>query len=197
MARKSYISETGERFTINYPNPGEYVNVGQYKLPRRFSAEFPARHVRLELAADSGRRAECVGISKLQNDGPALTGTLLRELPLATMVQQAFQTAAVGEDPEGGLAHVLGIHGKPGIDEVAATLRQQRQQQQPRPYRTSEEDLQKVADAYRAALRTRTQTGKAVARAMHVQPSSARRLILRARQRGFLGATQPRTAGEF
>lgn len=62
--------------------------------------------------------------------------------------------------------------------------------------RVGDEELRNVARAYRAALVEGKPPTATVAEELHVSRSTAGRYVQRAREKGFLGPTRPRLAGE-
>lgn len=128
-------------------------------------------------------RIVCTSIEAF--DGYELTGQLLRQIPIATLVKEVAQSQLVHVRDGFVVKFVAGLQG----DFLPGT----------RKRRTIDRAfLQKVADIYRQAVASGISTQDSVQR--HLGPisdSGARRWILQARKAGFLGpALGPWQAGE-
>jgi hypothetical protein len=206
------------------PPDSELVLFGSsFALPHRFTAtvtpddpELPVCHLAIVV---EGGRAVCEALRcERRPGGEPISGTVLRRIPVADYTRRAasqlakmvfraretdqlvvtdeggeewpIQTWRVDEDhvavPTGGLDRDKGFQ-----SEYAAAGPRGR-------YigAVTDEQLRDVAETYRAAYAERRAPTAAVARRFHVSRSTAGRYVQRARERGFLGPTQPRVAGE-
>jgi hypothetical protein len=194
---------------------------GSYALPERFSAivELAGPNLpvcRLDVAVEDGR-AVCERL--VVDRGPGgrpVTGTTLRAIPVGELVKVAADRVArlalrapVGERPtvtlDDGEEHPL-FHERIDNEWVAVPLggiaRSGQYQAETRNAnrrgrgRITDQELRNVASVYRTAYLKREAPTAAVARELHVSRSTAGRYVHRARERGFLGPTRQRVAGE-
>lgn len=189
------------------------VQWGQYLMPRQMTAVVRDSRYPVIIEIDLvGGRAHCVGLrrinerlrlddSKVIEQGPELTGSFLRSLPLQMIMRDIASAVArkVGRlsrrefdpfAPDEPLDVWLPVRGTPGGIERFQTeaFRPQRGR------RLTDDRLIAVADVYRNALHAGRAPTKAVADAMFVARPTAGRWVMEARRRGFLPATKPRTA---
>jgi hypothetical protein len=187
------------------------VRVGKVETPedreRRYywSAE-------LEVVVEDGR-ARCVAIARTRK-GTALTGKLLRELPLESILREALSSLAVERsrlpreqidplrehdlpvDAEGRVevwTPLLGSAGGPAAFEADYA---EAARSRGRGVRLTDEILERVASVYRAALKAGAPPTDAVKTAFDIPRSTAGRWVAETRRRGFLGPATPRRAGE-
>ena len=107
-----------------------------------------------------------------KKNGPEITGELIRSLPVGRLLQQSAIKANT-------------LFGSPYAD--AAKIREQG---------PTDESLRVVAQVYRLALAVRDDPTAAVASGLQLPRPTASRWVKTARQRGFLGPTEERRAGE-
>lgn len=113
--------------------------------------------------------------------GQEITGRSLRDIPL------------------GEILSMIGGHDFPGAEELggAVTHPWRRPAARPGPVGLSREDLQQVADDYRAALlQAPRRPIKLLAEELHASEATIRRWVQRTRDMGLLGPVQPGKAGE-
>jgi hypothetical protein len=134
--------------------------------------------------------AECVAVRCWSIGGPAIRAAVLRELPLARLVREGVLLVSrpAEEDPKRRInwpdvETALGER-----ENLAATHRQRA-----RKGAVTDELLQDVARIYREALAGGRPTAE-VAERLDYSRASAGRLVMRARRRGLLPATEPRRA---
>jgi hypothetical protein len=212
--RRHYRGEIYARlFSVEPPDWSDAVQWEQYLMPRQVTAlvrdaRYPVK-IEIDLA---GGRPLCVGLRRLDERvrldngkvierGPELTGALLRSLPLRMVMRDITSAVAhkIGKlskrhlDPFGAEELVdawLPVTATPG-----GLKRFQTEAFRPqRGRRLTDERLIAVADVYRRALHAGRPPTKRVAEAMHVARPTAGRWVMEARRRGFLPATEPRTA---
>ena len=117
-------------------------------------------------------------------NGPDITSTGLRDLPLAKVMRQTrpFVMPVAGRDEERGTTRIsLGApddQDRAALGEVVKALSRSR----PTTRDVTPEKLRLVADVYRAASSASSSTAEAIAGALHVSESYARRLVMRARR---------------
>jgi hypothetical protein len=107
-----------------------------------------------------------------KHNGPEITGELIRSLPVARLLQE-------------GAIKANSFQASPHAD--AAMIRKQG---------PTDESLRVVAQVYRLALAVRDDPTAAVASGLRLPRPTASRWVKTARQRGFLGPTEERRAGE-
>lgn len=107
-----------------------------------------------------------------KRNGPEVTGELIRSIP-------------VGRVLRAGALRANSLFGSPHAD--AAKIRGQG---------PTDESLRVVASVYRMALAVRDDPTSAVTNALKLPRPTAARWVKSARQRGFLGPTEERRAGE-
>jgi hypothetical protein len=146
---------------------------------------------RTDLMADidiemRGREAVCTGLTLHRADGGAIQQEELQAFPLADYVNAAVDAQAVSRDTEPGDVRVI------APEETAPITGGPRVRR-----RVTDEVLQEVALVYREAYERGEAPTAAVQRRMRRSRSTAGRLVMQARQRGFLGEAKDRIAGEF
>lgn len=162
---------------------GTAVPFGPYLLPARFRIEpqtdargRPSRLPALDVEMVDGR-PRCYAITARE---AALTGPLLRELPIESYVREASWRIARTKSRRkvAPRAWTLDPINK---DRVAAALRRRGP-----GVRLDTELLEQVAEVWRAADAANENTTQAVADAMHIAISTANRWIARARELGLV-----------
>lgn len=141
-------------------------------------------------------------ISKLvieaKADGPAIGARSLQGARLGTVCAAAFRSLSQRVDESGRMLGFPGL-GFPGLggDIDSADLEWLQRPRKPRGSGGGEAELERAAEAYRAAQSRGEPTGEAVRRALHVSLSTARKRVLQARAAGLLPpatSTRPRLA---
>lgn len=133
-------------------------------------------------------RPTCVSITSLQH---GLTGSLLRQIPIANLVREATVAATVRvlKTPE-GIFGARYVDGGPGFGQLLADLRAELATVDERARRRvlSPEFLGDVAALYREAIALGVPPARAVEDALGpTTPTNARRWVAAARREGFLG----------
>ncbi len=114
-----------------------------------------------------------------------ITAAILRTIPLPELLAAALDSADFPDSYGASIRAYLA-----GLPTIAAS--------HPGPRGHSDNHFRDVATAYRAALVSAPRAPtKWLAQQMHVSLPTARRWVQRARDRGFLGASEPGKAGEF
>ena len=158
----------------------------------------------LEIGVVGGR----AGCTAIRARGEALTGALLRSLPLGRIVREALrgETVRVTREAEGQVVGELypdfpeGMLGfgdlRTELDDELETVAKPKHKRARREL--TGDFLQEVAEVYRAAHARGHSTQRAIMdRFGPASPASARRWVWHARDRGFLGdAPRERVAGE-
>ena len=162
----------------------------EFVVPARFVAENDTVSLQIEVD-ENGPRCRAIEVR-----GDRLTSDDLR-LPLARMLRQVVATAALPAARRGTDAHRFAtvVGQKPRDREfyrqyVADTDRPRRGKS------ITDEQLQRVADAYRAAMEHGDPPTQTIAAVMHASRPTAARWVARARERGMLGESLPGKAGE-
>ena len=192
----------------------------KFALPARFHATItPAEPTlpicRLDIAVEYGRPV-CNGLRlERRAGGSPVTGTELRGVPVADYVRRAADellrelvpttdpaAPVMWPDPAWGS---LPVNSEPFDSDHAAvrvgglTLTKEYRASSRAPRKRgpiTDERLRQVADIYRAACFATGAPTNAVRDQLGVPRATAGRWVSLARQRGFLGATQPGVAGE-
>lgn len=155
----------------------------------------PGHKLEIEIAVDDRGVPRCRGLAiRAYDDGPEVTGDLLRRLPIRRLVKEATGVAAsvvaLEVAPGGGGAHLY-IPSPPERREIYGQFTDDAR----RPRRGSpitDQNLRGVAGLYRAALDNGDPPTQTIVDKMHVARSTASRWVAAARERGFLG---PATRG--
>lgn len=150
------------------------------------------------IAIRDGRPA-CVSITSLTH---AITGSLLRQIPFASLVRQAAMSHTVRVlRTEEGVFGARYVDGGPGFGQLVADLRTELAAVDERNRRRTinEPFLKMVAHVYRTALRLGEPPAKHVEAMLGpTSPANARRWIAAARSEGYLGPAPGRgQAGEL
>lgn len=143
-------------------------------------------------------RPACIYISSQTH---ALTGSLLRQIPFASLVRQAAMANTVRVlSTESGIFGARYVDGGPGFGQLISDLRGELAAVDERSRRRviNEPFLKMVAHIYRTALRLGEHPAKHVESMLGpTTPANARRWIAAARREGFLGRAPGRgRAGE-
>lgn len=162
-----------------------------FGLPLRWTttldrADFPYV-VELDFATDEADGPQCRTICfKARSGDESISARRIRDIRVAECIQLAITSAAVRETRRPGeVAYELG-----GVGDISEQARLAR----PVDERTSDERLREVAEIYRAA---NEETGKPTQAVYESLPfgysySTAARLVMEARRRGFLPPTKRR-----
>jgi hypothetical protein len=142
-----------------------------------------------------GREAVCTALMLRRTDGAAIQKEDLRAFPLRERINAAVAGQAVSRE-----AKPMIIPGKAEPVEMVVIPPEEGESltaglQGGRP-RVTDDTLQEVARVYREAVATGEAPTAAVQRHMKRSRSTAGRLVMQARQRGFLGQAKSRMAGE-
>ncbi len=182
------ISRDGSAMTFDRVELGDGVSVpGQY----RAKWELPSKHV-VEIVVAFERGVPVVNsITVERAEGlPSLSGTELRQIPIAHIVEEAARRLA--------MVTTLTADGGSFITFPAKGRRQAKADAQVRPAmrrRTITPDLLRdVARIYRS---NPSEPTAAVRDAFEVSPATASRWVERAREDGFLGRAIPGKPGEI
>jgi hypothetical protein len=191
--------------SLSEPTPEETETVtmvplgeGRY-VPQTFGATLSQAGYWADLTIEiRDREAVCTRLSVLRSDGGPIQKEDLRALPLRDWINAAVasQTMSrpmvVDEDPTGYETNpvVKTVVSPQEIASMTAGLQAGKK-------RITDDDLQEVARVYREAVATGEPPTVAVARHMKRSRSTAGRLVMQARQRGFLGRARARMAGEL
>jgi hypothetical protein len=177
---------------------------GAVLMPRRFvkrieSAEPQEGLAELEIEVDSWGRPRCVALRVTAKSEGAVTGDMLRRLPVARHVERAALQAAsvveVQKDLRGGITQIGPVSNR---EQAAEVLESAARRVPRRGSPVSDEHLKQVATLYRKALRMqgpKKAPTEAVAMQMHVSRSTAGRWVRKARDAGFLGPGHRGRAG--
>ncbi|MGH7540182.1 MAG: hypothetical protein ACRELC_04195 [Gemmatimonadota bacterium] len=135
----------------------------------------------LELAIEDGRQV-CEEIRIVRRPGgPEITGEALRRVPVVRLAREHLPPVfkvLERKKVKGKTITRLGLTARPAdVEEVAAAIERPRGSART----IGADELRAVADAVRVAVAFERPTGPAVADALQVSPSHARRLIQRAR----------------
>jgi hypothetical protein len=125
----------------------------------------------------------------------AVTGTLLRTVPVETYVKRARNLVALelAFRPDGSVdVERAAAHGAKGLRELEEAYEHRAKPR--RGARLPDPFLRQVADVYRDALGAKRPPTKEVMLQLHTSRSNAGRWVAEARGRGFLPKTQPRKA---
>jgi hypothetical protein len=166
----------------------------RFVVPQRFTATGASADVGVKLTVETDDHgvARCTAIELRQLDGgEPITGATLRKLPSPTRLMREALAVAAGEVralPDGGARADFGGH------DVADFERHVRRPRRGSPL--SDEELDRVAKVYRAALDRDEPATQAVADELHLARSTAARWVAKARARGILGPALPGRAGE-
>lgn len=189
--------------TTELPGTG-YAPIGADRfVPMRYAvtADLPALPlVHLVVSAADGRPVIDELRLERRPGGPPITSTLLRDVPLASVLRESVAIAGTvrfhgvaADDPRVAGGQELEY----GSSELAAAIQDSLltayDARQGVP--VTDDVLRKVAEVYRAAHAAGKPPTQAVAREFVVSRSTAGRYVQRARQRGFLGPTRERVAG--
>jgi hypothetical protein len=139
-------------------------------------------------------KAECVALRCVSTEGRPITAESLRRLPLGRLVQAGVLIASRPEDeiPKKFVLWPSLEDAKRARAEVATTYR--RAKRNPRERASISDDLLRdVARIYRSELAGGRPTAS-VAEQLHYSRASAGRLVMKARENGFLPLTEPRKA---
>lgn len=139
-------------------------------------------------------KAQCLAVNCWAREGEAITAGAFKQLPLGRLVEEGILCASRPWD-EIPKRHILWD----GPDEAkrqraAVATTTARARRNPRDHAPiTDEVLRGVAEVYRAALASGKPT-KAVAEKLYYSRASAGRLVMKAREAGFLPPTEPRQA---
>jgi len=141
----------------------------------------------IEIAIRDGRPA-CVAITSSQG----LTGTLLRQIPIASLVREAAMTGTVRvlSTQSGGILGARYVEGGAGFGQLHDDLQKElvKVEEHGRRRVMDESFLKMVAHIYRTALRLKLPPAKHVGDMLGpTSPANARRWIAAARREGYLG----------
>ena len=143
-------------------------------------------------------RPSCIAITSVTH---GLTGSLLRQIPLASLVRETASTSTVRVlSTESGIFGARYVEGGPGFGQLLIDLRAELTavEDDSRRRVISRTFLAEVASIYREALANGLAPAKTVQMKLGpTTPENARRWIASARREGFLGpALGPGRAGE-
>lgn len=140
----------------------------------------------LHIGVVSGR-ASCISVSALE--GQELTGQVLRQAPLSSLVREAARGGLVHLRDGFAVRFVEGNSALPALNEIPS-FRQRRN--------LDDEFMENVAEVYRNAVSMGISTQQEIQRVFGpISDASARRWVMKARRRGFLGPARGRwKAGE-
>ncbi|GGF11333.1 hypothetical protein [Subtercola lobariae] len=122
---------------------------------------------------------------KASRGGPSVTATTLREIPVASIIEQTLA---------GVFGYPFRFDGDERVEVATQSLVNERASREPRRVL-----MPRVVAAYREALAneaTRSKPIVAVAQRLNYQPGYISRLVSEARKEGLLGAASPGMAGE-
>jgi hypothetical protein len=164
-----------------------------YVLPRHWTATIEAESlpyaVELDMVADDGG-PRCRAIRLEAEPGGEISSREIRRVPLSRCLPLAIGFAALREGPSYAYTPDTAIvgnwthqgHALPdpaGYVEASKLAR-------PSDVRTKDARLREVAEAYKAAQERTGKPTQAVERELHCSYSTAARLVMEARRRGFL-----------
>jgi hypothetical protein len=169
------------------PSPGaKRVRVGALEMPERFTAWVKRADpmqpdVFLEVVVDNGQPV-CESVwCRRKEDGPSVTGSNLREIPVETVLRSAFRLVATG-----GSGGPLGDDDERVLDQAFASYRRS-VEQKGRGRRLTDDHLQAVAYVYLSAEAMGAAPTEAVKQVFRLGArSTAARQVHLARERGFL-----------
>jgi hypothetical protein len=180
----------GQRFILA---PSRQGAATRFLVPQQFTATGGSADVGVKLAVevDDHGVARCTAMELRQLDnGEPITGSTLRKLPSPTRLMRdalAVVAAEVAALSDGGARADVGGH-------ATAFERDVRRPRRGSPL--SDEELDRVAKVYRAALDHGEPATQAVADELHLARSTAARWVGKARARGILGPALRGRAGE-
>jgi hypothetical protein len=128
--------------------------------------------------------------------GERITAVTLRAIPIGFLLKEAaVNGSAPGtiDAPDGSKYTLPG--GEPTEEQEPEI--EAKAGGRPRGYPIDDDELRRVADTYRAAIKLGEHPTQRVMREHHTGRSTASRWIRRARDAGHLGAARPRVAGEY
>jgi hypothetical protein len=171
----------------------------RFLVPEHFTLQVndPNLGCLVELDIDNtGPEPACVEVrAKQRPNGPPVSGAMLRAVRVGTYVRDGAEYAVqYVADPDPNV--MMTVYPVPG-DQHASYLRARSQEKQP-SRRIPDEELARVADAYRRALRLGQPPTAAVQHELKLRSrAQAARWVLKARRAGFLGpAPGQRLRGE-
>jgi hypothetical protein len=200
----SNVINSRDGITANDPGT-DYTRIGTGRyLPVRYTVtadlpDLPLIH--LTVSVEDGQPVVADVRLERRAGAPPITSTILRDIPLKTIVRESVAVAGVvqafrkadDDDPNADDAQVL-EYGSPELAvAVQDSLLSAYDARQGVPI--TDEVLQKVAEIYRGAHAAGKPPTKAVELELVVSRSTAGRYVQRARERGFLGPTRERVAG--
>lgn len=165
-----------------------------YVVPSHFTAKSESLQLELEIEFVDGAPR----VRRIELAGEHITGETLRRLQIGRLTRQAVAGAFLS-------AQRAEVDGQPALiidqsrTEAAANAYNEYVQDARRPRSgapLTDDDLQNVADLYRAALADGRPPTQTIANEMHASRATAARWVARARERGLLGAAIPGRAGE-
>lgn len=168
------------------PRRTRRVDVGEMVLPERFTISrhlSPDERVLIDVQTDE-RGPRCVGV-RIDPASGALTSAALR-LPIDQLLAAASShmiRLRAGRELVPLSAREIADAG-----DVSLPGRERR--------RVTDAELQRVAEVYRAAVKTKRPPTQTVASELHYARSTAGRLVKRARKAGYLGRALSRRGGE-
>jgi hypothetical protein len=202
MRRDARDSRLGN-FWVQY-EPANLVDWGVFRIPEAFTACFSDERFRIRIEVmleESG--PECVAISRLDHDAPALSSE--RRFPLRAMVNASVRAAAFElvdvpieqVDPRREDSRLVpDEHGRVRVYAPAFDDQGTGRASAGRHDVNGDEDLERVAALYRRAAATGAAPSAAIAAEFGITRATARKWVQRARARGFLGPALGRRAGE-
>jgi hypothetical protein len=144
--------------------------------------------VEIDIEVDDRGAPSCRGLRIVPyEDGPPVTGTLLRDVAIDRLMRRAVTRDTFRLEPQDpGLARAVRFDARSFLEHYRHGARQPR-----RGAPVTAADLSNIADMYRTEFETgSTSPTKAIAETFRVDRSTARRWVQRARKEGLLG--QPR-----
>jgi hypothetical protein len=208
MAGLNYKGKYARRASVEWEAGIEYVSVGaSFWAPARFvvtvkDARYP---VQLDVEIRNGR-AECLAVSAITREvrldngiratGPPLTGALLRRLRLESLLREAtFAIASERQrlprevvdplrkwatpDKEGNVEVIAPVRGRRGGE--ADFMRAYPRPTPKRGARVTLDELRRAAEIYLRAEEVGESTAEAIAKQFHIEESTARKWVMKAR----------------
>jgi hypothetical protein len=177
--------------------PWTQYGSGRFVLPSRFSASYAFAVLTIEIEAG---RPRCRRLTLISNDPRSPIGSsTLRSFPLRDLIADAVKQAAIEtvRQPDGSITATRRVaDDQETLDQFLAAYSKAAHKPR-RGVRLTDENLRRVADVYRNALAQGDPAPtRAVAAAEKTSYGSARRWVGVARERGILGPTKERKAGE-
>lgn len=189
---------------VEYDDSEEYVQLDKWRVYRRWHVQVddpdhPPFEFDVEVDDDGSLRVRRLTVEPRGDEG--LTARAAR-VPFVAYAEQSMP-AAVASTPQPHVGDRGGLRPDPPegartfAEDVYARWRDYSYKAR-RGAEVPDEHLQAVAEVYRAALDQGDHPTKTVATKLHLNPSTAARHVMLARDRKFLGqAPKPRTKGEI